>query len=309
MKIFGPVPSRRLGMSLGVNNIPYKICTYSCVYCQIGKAVKMQANREVFYPPEELLAEVKTTLAKTEGGVDYITIVPDGEPTLDLNLGRLIGRLRETGIPIAVITNASLLHLPDVREELALADWVSVKIDTVKKETWKRIDRPYKSLDLERTLEAVGLFAGAFRGKLATETMLVRGINDTSEEFAATADFIQTVKPTTSFLAIPIRPPAVSTALPPDEAVLNEAFQIFSERLDSVEYLTGYEGNAFSSTGNATEDILSITAVHPMRDDAVRALLLKTGDDWTVVEGLLQKGLLQESNYNNHFYYLRKFTK
>lgn len=309
MKIFGPVPSRRLGMSLGVNNIPYKICTYSCVYCQIGKAVKMQAEREIFYPPEELLAEVETALAKTGGGVDYITVVPDGEPTLDLNLGRLIGRLKETGIPVAVITNASLLHLPDVRKELALADWVSVKIDTVKKETWKRIDRPYKSLDLERTLDAVGLFAGAFHGKLATETMLVRGINDTPEECVAAADFIQTVKPTISFLAIPTRPPAVSTALPPDEAVLNAAYQIFSERLDSVEYLTGYEGNAFSSTGNATEDILSITAVHPMREDAVRELLRKTGDDWKVVENLLHEGSLQESSYNNHYYYLRKFTR
>jgi wyosine [tRNA(Phe)-imidazoG37] synthetase (radical SAM superfamily) len=139
--------------------------------------------------------------------------------------------------------------------------------------------------------------------------MLVKGINDTLEEFASTADFIGTVKPETSFLAIPIRPPAVSTTLPPTEDVINAAYQIFSGRLTSVEYLTGYEGNGFSSTGDATEDILSITAVHPMREDAVRELLLKTGDDWKVVEGLVRQGALQESSYNNHFYYLRKFTK
>jgi wyosine [tRNA(Phe)-imidazoG37] synthetase (radical SAM superfamily) len=297
-------------MSLGVNNIPYKICTYSCVYCQIGKAVKMQGERQVFYQPEDLLAEVRTALAKTgDVRTDYITIVPDGEPTLDLNLGKLIGQLKTTGIPVAVITNSSLLHLPAVRTELALADWVSVKVDTARGSTWKKVDRPYKSLNLETTLEAIGLFAEGFHGKLATETMLVKGLNDAPEEFAATADFIKTVNPETSFLAVPIRPPAVSTALPPDEAVLNAAYQIFSERLASVEYLTGYEGNGFSSTGDAMEDILSITAVHPMREDAVRELLRKTDDTWKVVEGLVRQGALQESSYNNHFYYLRKFTK
>jgi wyosine [tRNA(Phe)-imidazoG37] synthetase (radical SAM superfamily) len=310
MKVFGPVPSRRLGMSLGVNNIPYKICTYSCVYCQLGRAVKMQAERQVFYSPGELLAEAKASLAKTgDVPTDYITIVPDGEPTLDLNLGALIGQLKTLGIPVAVITNSSLLHLPAVRTELAGADWVSVKVDTARGDTWKRVDRPYKSLNLERTLEAIGLFAEGFHGKLVTETMLVRGINDTPEEFISTADFIKTVNPETSFLAIPIRPPAVSTVLAPAEAVLNEAYQIFSERLAAVECLTGYEGNAFSSTGNATEDILSITAVHPLREDALRELLLKTGDDWTVVEGLIRQGALKVSSYNNHSYYLRKFAK
>jgi wyosine [tRNA(Phe)-imidazoG37] synthetase (radical SAM superfamily) len=297
-------------MSLGVNNIPYKICTYSCVYCQIGKAVKMQNERQIFYSPEELLAEVKTALSKT-GNVhtDYITIVPDGEPTLDINLGKLIERLKTLGTPVAVITNSSLLYLPAVRSDLAGADYVSVKVDTVNADAWKKVDRPYKSLNLERTLEAIGLFAEDFHGKLVTETMLVKGINDAPEEIADTADFIKTVKPETSFLAIPIRPPAVSTALPPDEAHLNEAYHIFSERLGSVEYLTGYEGNEFSSTGNATEDILSITAVHPMREDAMRELLLKTGDNWNVVEGLVQDGRLKESLYNAHRYYLRKFTK
>jgi wyosine [tRNA(Phe)-imidazoG37] synthetase (radical SAM superfamily) len=310
MKIFGPVPSRRLGMSLGVNNIPYKICTYACVYCQIGKAVKMQATRQAFYPPEELLAEARAALAKTRDvRTDYLTIVPDGEPTLDINLGALISNLKTLGIPVAVITNSSLLHLQEVRRELAAADYVSVKIDAVRKDTWKRIDRPFKSLNLEDTLRAVQLFGAQYGGHLATETMLVRGINDTTAELAAIADFIQTVQPAVSYLSVPIRPPAVSTALPPDEATLNAAYQIFSERLASVEYLTGYEGNAFSSSGDAAADILGITAVHPMREDAVRELLAQTDDAWEVVEELLRQRSLQESSYNGHRYYLRKFTK
>ena len=310
MKIFGPVPSRRLGMSLGVNNIPYKICTYSCVYCQIGKAVTMQSKRQAFYNPDDLLIEVKTALEKVqEAEADYITIVPDGEPTLDINLGILIKKLKTLNIPVAVITNSSLIAQPSVRDELAEADYVSVKIDAISKETWKRVDRPYKSLDLEKILDGIALFRKAFNKKLTTETMLVKGRNDTTEEFIRLADFIKTVKPETAYLAVPIRPPAVSSVLPPDETTLNEGYHIFSERLPSVEYLTGYEGNAFSSTGDPAEDILNITAVHPMREDAVKALLEKTGDNWKIVDALIEQKSLQESSYSGHRYYLRKFTK
>ena len=310
MKIFGPVPSRRLGMSLGVNNIPYKICTYSCVYCQIGKAVTMQSKRQAFYNPDDLLIEVKTALEKAQGAdADYITIVPDGEPTLDINLGTLIKKLKTLNIPVAVITNSSLIAQPSVRDDLAEADYVSVKIDAISKETWKKVDRPYKALDLDKILDAIALFRKNFNKKLTTETMLVKGLNDTRAEFTLIADFIKTVRPETAYLAVPIRPPAVSSVLPPDEATLNEGYHIFSERLPSVEYLTGYEGNAFSSTGDPAEDILSITAVHPMREDAVKALLEKTGDNWKIVDTLIEQKSLQESTYSGHRYYLRKFTK
>lgn len=124
-RIFGPVPSRRLGKSLGVNNIPYKICTYSCLYCQVGKAIKMQVNRQEFYKPADLADEVKRILGRIKNKneyPDYLTIVPDGEPTLDINLGKLIVMLKTTGVPVAVITNSSLINLPEVREDLLLSD-------------------------------------------------------------------------------------------------------------------------------------------------------------------------------------------
>ena len=125
--VFGPVPSRRLGRSLGINNIPPKICSYSCVYCQLGRSLKMTSQRRAFYAPEALFAEVEQKLAALQRShelVDYLTIVPDGEPTLDLNLGKLIKLLKTLGIRIAVITNASLLDDPGVREDLEQADWV-----------------------------------------------------------------------------------------------------------------------------------------------------------------------------------------
>ncbi|MBC7260626.1 MAG: radical SAM protein, partial [Chloroflexi bacterium] len=127
MIAFGPVPSRRLGRSLGINNIPPKICTYSCVYCQLGRTLNMQIRRQSFYAPDEILWDVRSKVEHVrEAGesIDYLTFVPDGEPTLDLHLGRAIELLRSLGIKIAVISNASLIWQEDVREDLMKADWV-----------------------------------------------------------------------------------------------------------------------------------------------------------------------------------------
>ncbi|RKZ00434.1 MAG: radical SAM protein, partial [Candidatus Hydrothermota bacterium] len=117
MIAFGPVPSRRLGRSLGVNNIPVKICTYSCVYCQIGRTLKIQVDREEFYSPDEVFGEVKEKvedIRKKGEALDYITFVPDGEPTLDLNLGKEILLVKSLGFKVAVITNSSLIDREDV---------------------------------------------------------------------------------------------------------------------------------------------------------------------------------------------------
>ena len=132
INIFGPVPSRRLGKSLGVNNIPYKFCTYACIYCQIGKAIKIQNKRQTFYKTEKLVEEVQSILSYIKSSSeypDYITIVPDGEPTLDINLGKLIKDLKIFNVPVAVITNASLINNADVYRDLLIADYISVKID------------------------------------------------------------------------------------------------------------------------------------------------------------------------------------
>ena len=308
MKAFGPVPSRRLGKSIGVNNIPHKNCTYSCIYCQVGKAVRMQLERQAFYPPDELVSEVKAILEKTEKP-DYITIVPDGEPTLDIRLGELIRKLQGFDIPVAVITNSSLLYLPEVREELEMADYVSVKVDTVNNETWRKINKPLRSLRLEKILEGIRTFTDNFSGKLVTETMLIKGINDMEEEIKNTAKFIKSISPHTAYLAIPTRPPAFPEAVPVDEETLNRAYHQFAEFIPSVEYLTGYEGNAFSTTGDAENDILSITAVHPMREDAVAGLLKKSGMDFDVVSRLIEKGLLSKTVFGGKNYYVRKFAR
>lgn len=306
---YGPVPSRRLGRSLGINNIPSKVCTYSCTYCQVGLTRDMNADRRTLYAPEAVIEEVtsRVRLLRDQGkSIDYLSFVPNGEPTLDENLGSEIRALKRLEIPIAVITNGSLLTREDVREDLAAADWVSVKVDAVDERIWRRIDRPRGGLDLAAIRDGMRQFARGFEGVLVTETMLVRGVNDGEDSVRGVAAFLAELSPANSFLSVPTRPPAKAGVRPPEATAVNRAYQIFRERLDRVELLLGYEGNEFASTGRADEDLLGITAVHPMKRDAVQALLARTGDEWTVVDGLIAAGDLAAVAYGDDTFYVRR---
>jgi len=308
---FGPVPSRRLGRSLGINNIPPKMCPYSCVYCQIGRTLKLRLDRTAFYEPDKIFRDVEAKVreARRRGeSVDYLTFVPDGEPTLDLRLGEEIARLRPLGVKIGVITNASLLWRPDVREDLRRADWVSVKVDAVSPAVWRKINRPHGRLSWDLVREGLSEFARIFEGELVMETMLVRGLNDRPEEIEKTAAFAAGLKPRKSYLSIPIRPPAEKRVRPPDEQALNLAHQAFKAKSIPTELLIGYEGNAFAFTGNAEEDLLAIMSVHPMREDAVSRFLRKAGADPDTVKNMVRSGRLVEVRYKNETFYLRKLS-
>jgi len=309
---FGPVPSRRLGRSLGVNNIPPKVCTYSCVYCQLGRTDRMQVEREAFYAPKHVSGSIENKVRKAKElgeSIDYLTFVPDGEPTVDINLGTEIDLLKPLDIRIAVITNASLIWRSDVREDLMKADWVSLKIDSTREDVWRRTNRPYRTLRLTSILDGIREFANAYNGELVTETMLVKDVNDDGERLEEVADFLAQLKPTRAYLAIPTRPPAERWVKPPDEKVVNQAYQIFSRKVERVEYLIGYEGNAFAFTGNVEEDLLSITAVHPMRQEAVSALLSNAKADWRVVDKLITEAKLVKTEYDGKMFYMRSLVR
>jgi wyosine [tRNA(Phe)-imidazoG37] synthetase (radical SAM superfamily) len=309
MKAYGPVPSRRLGQSLGINHVPPKVCTYSCVYCQLGRTDRMRCERCEFYPPEEVVGDVEEQVRRARENderIDYLTFVPDGEPTLDANLGREIELLEPLGMKIAVLSNASLMWMEEVREDLLGADWVSMKVDAVTDDVWRRVDRPHGRLDIEAVLDGMREFADVFEGELATETMLVRGLNDDCDETARVAAFLQELDPDKAYVAIPTRPPAEDWVEPADEEAVNRVYQIFESRLRHVEHLIGYEGDAFASTGDAREDLLSITSVHPMREEAVRKLLSRAGSNWGTVERLIDEGKLVELPYSGKRFYMRK---
>jgi len=311
--VFGPVPSRRLGRSLGINNVPAKTCSYSCVYCQLGKTVNVTTRRQAFYKPQDIFKMVKLKIDKAVSRserVDYLTFVPDGEPTLDINLGKIISLLKQIGIPIAVVTNTSLISRDDVKEDLMNADLVSFKIDAVSEDLWRRANRPHRNLELTVILEGLIDFADKFKGSIISETMLMDRMNY-ENEFQDAAGFLKHLKRLDkAYIAIPTRPPTEKRVKPADEKTVNAVFRIFTEKLgqDRVEYLIGYEGNAFASTGRIKEDLLSIMAVHPMREEAVTEFLRKADADWHIVEELLGKHELIELEYEGYRYYMRKIA-
>ncbi len=305
---YGPVPSRRLGRSLGINNIPAKICSYACIYCQLGNTLHMSIKRQKFYQPEDIFKSVKNRLSvlkEKNEPIDYIAFVPDGEPTLDINLSKEIELLKEFNIKLAIITNGSLMDRDDVQNDLISFEWISLKVDSALKEVWKKIDRPHGKLDFESIKKGYIEFSKKYQGNLNTETMLVKGINDTEESLEKTAAFIKKLNPNTAYISVPIRPPAENSVKQPDEETLLKAYDIFNKHGLNTVLLAHYEGDNFTYTNNFEKDILAITSVHPIRDDALKIFLEKSNATLKNVEKLIEKNLLKKTFYNNHYYYSR----
>ncbi len=295
-----------------MNNIPPKLCSYSCAYCQIGLTDSMTVVRKRFYSPEEIYNEAALRISELERAgerIDYLTFVPDGEPTLDLNLGRTIEKLKVFGFKIAVITNATLIWDEDVRDDLMKADWASLKIDSVDEKVWRRIDRPHGTLKLDKILEGAGTFSNEFKGTLVSETMLVKGVNDSTDILKQTADFIATLNPYKAYILVATRPPAEKWVQPPDEERLNAAYQIFNERLTSVELLAHSEGTDFTFTSDAEKELLSILAVHPMSVKAVREFLDKSQTTWDLIERLVAEKAVRQVEYSGDLYLMKNLSK
>lgn len=311
--VFGPVPSRRLGRSLGVNNVPPKHCSYSCVYCQLGRTTDLTCARRAFYPWRDVVGEVASAVrAVGEGNVDYVTFAPDGEPTLDANLGLEIGGVKEeTGKPVAVLTNGSLLFREDVRQELCEADLVSVKVDAAGEGAYRRVNRPHPGLRLELVLEGLREFARGYRGRLVTETMLVRGVNDGAAEVERVARFLRSVGPSKAYVAVPTRPPAEPWVRPASEEAVLRAYSIFREHLgrERVELLVGYEGPSFGAVGDPVEGLLATASVHPLRLDYAYAMLEGYGLDPEAVLGeLVREGKVVVLEYGGHRFVMRRIA-
>ena len=306
------MPSRRFGRSLGINNIPPKSCSYSCVYCQVGRTPETTTAPRAFRPPQKIISAVtrRVEVLRTRGEqVDFLTFVSDGEPSLDHHLGAEIDGLRPLGVPIAVISNGSLAWREDVRAALCKADRVSFKVDSVDETSWRRVDRPDPSLQIDVILDGMLRFSSSFEGELITETMLIRDLNDASDAIDATAAFMESLGPRVAYLAVPTRPPAEPWVRPAREDRVNRAFQRFAERLPRVELLTGFEGTAFGTTGDPIEDLLGITAVHPIREDALLSLLARDGADRSILDRLISEDRLRPVRYQGHTFYVRRLSR
>ena len=309
--VFGPVPSRRLGRSLGVNNIPPKHCTYSCVYCQLGRTDHLTVNRRRFYDWDFIVREVVNKANRVGlSHIDYVTFVPDGEPTLDVFLGKEIREIKKKlSVRVAVITNGSLLWMDDVRSDLQEADWVSVKVDAVTEDIYRRVDRPHPSLRLPAVRGGIEEFSRAYNGVLVTETMLVAGVNDSVSEIEGIARFVEKLNPAKAYIAVPTRPPAEAWAIPPSEKVVLMAYQIFEEYLGNrVELLLGAEGGDFViDPVKPIESILGIISVHPIRKNVLTRLLADKGlDPNEVIGGLIGSGEVAVVEFEGEEFLVRR---
>ena len=304
---YGPVPSRRLGISLGVNNIKPNTCSYNCVYCQAGDTECCSICIDSCLSSHELYLFLKKKveeLEKNKINFDYISFVPNGEPTLDVNLGKSIMLIREFGYKIAVFTNSSLLWNDNVKENLLFADYVSVKVDTTDEEKWLKINRPHRKLSIEKVLNGIHEFTHSYSGILTTETMLVKNLNDNLENVERTCNYLNTLKRNLSYFAIPIRPPIEKYGVPPPKNILNEISGFVKDNLPDVEMLCCPESNDFRASEDIENEILGIISVHPLRETAAKSFLQSIGGNIEQINDMLKRGLLREHIYSGERFFM-----
>lgn len=260
--VYGPVPSRRLGRSLGVSPIPAKSCNYSCIYCQLGATGHLCTERRSFFPPDDILNEIRSSLRS--GNIDYITFVGDGEPTLNSDLGYLLQETKKmTDIPLAVITNGSLFYRQDVRRELAVADLVMPSLDAADEKTWRRINRGDSKISYKMLVDGLRQFKKENKCEFWLQVMLIKGINDSPEQLIKHQTIIKSIGPDKVCITTAVRPPAEDFVLPPDEETVRMAESVLGSSCAYSERETGQ----FSTAGFtcASEAILSVAARHPLR--------------------------------------------
>ncbi len=275
--IFGPVSSRRLGQSLGVDTIPSKTCTWNCVYCQLGKTREYSIDRKEYVPTEEVIQELKAALQHhAPGEIDWITFVGSGEPTLHNHLGEMIRRTKAmTNIPIAVITNGSLLCRPDVREELMEADAVLPTLNAGNEALYQKINRPHSSFSFKQLVSGLKAFRDVFKGKLWVEVMLIEGLNDSTEALQELAETLRKIHPDAVHLILPTRPPSETWVHVPEQQGLMRAQAILS----GIAELVNPSQSHFElhDPENLIAEITGILKRHPIMQKELEAALKKLG--------------------------------
>ncbi|MFA6814963.1 MAG: radical SAM protein [Lentisphaeria bacterium] len=267
--VFGLVPSRRLGLSLGVSPIPERTCNHTCVYCQLGRTQHLTNTRKMFFPTQEIVQELKTYLEK-KMQFDVITLVGEGEPTLYLGMGEIIQEFKKiTDKPITVITNGALMSDPQVRKELCCADIVLPSMDATNPEQYRKINRPFGTLQYQETFQGLIDFSHEFKGELWVEIMLIEGMNNDEESLQNFKTMLSQIKYDRVYLNTPVRPPAEGYVQQASKKSLARAVDLLGGI--SIDMLTA--GNFFSEVPDSVEALTSICRRHPMNQFEIAAFL------------------------------------
>jgi wyosine [tRNA(Phe)-imidazoG37] synthetase (radical SAM superfamily) len=301
--VFGPVPSRRLGRSLGIDLVPYKTCTFDCIYCDLGRTTHKTTSRQLYVPPEEMLYEFERTLSGLDKKPDFITLSGSGEPTLNTALGEVIREVKEiTSIPVAVLTNSSLLSLEEVRKDVSEADLVVPSLDAVTPALFEYINRPHPSIKIEEIISGLVQFRKSYRGQLWLEILFCRGVNDGSKEIEKLREAAERIEPDRIQLNTPVRPPAEDFAFPLTSAQLEEIRKRLGDKAEIISEWTAPSGETVRSALDS--EILNLIKRRPCTaEDITKALGLHLGEVVKCLERLLKEGGVHYRMYEHRGFY------
>jgi wyosine [tRNA(Phe)-imidazoG37] synthetase (radical SAM superfamily) len=301
--IFGPVPSRRLGRSLGIDLVPYKTCSFDCIYCDLGRTTHKTTSRQSYVVSGEIQKELELTLSILDKKPDYITLSGSGEPTLNTNIGDIIHKIKEiTFTPVAVLTNSSLLSLNEVREDLSEADVVLPSLDAITPALFEYINRPHASLKIEEIVSGLIQFRKEYRGQIWLEILFCRGVNDGREEIEKFKGVIEKIQPDRVQLNTPVRPPAEDFAFPLTLAQLEEIRERLGDKAEIVSEFAAPAGDKFNSVKDS--EILNLIKRRPCTaEDISKALGLHLDEVVKYLEKLLKEGDVHYRMYEHRGYY------
>ncbi|SPD72955.1 Radical SAM domain protein [uncultured Desulfobacterium sp.] len=300
--VFGPVPSRRLGMSLGVDLIPPKTCTYDCLYCQVGRTTKMIAEPQPLVPVDQVISEIKGKLSRTSP--DTITLAGSGEPTLNSDIGRVISGIKGlTRTRVAVLTNGSLFSKEDVRRRVLDADIILPTLTSVYEETFKIIHRPHPGLFVADIIDGIIRLRNEFKGQLFLEVVFLAGINHSEREIEGLKAAIGLIAPDRVQLNTVVRPPADERAISLDNKILEEIMVFFG---GNTEIIAGSARKAGTGENDLLIDnLLEMIKRRPLKTaDIATALGLQLEDVEDLIKGLLIKGRIRKQQHSGDVYYL-----
>jgi wyosine [tRNA(Phe)-imidazoG37] synthetase (radical SAM superfamily) len=302
--LFGPVSSRRLGLSLGIDLLPPKICTFDCIYCEIGRTTLRTAKRKEYVPTSGVLKEAENYLQSEAAKIDYVTVTASGEPTLHSKIGDIVSRLKDISPkPVAVMTNSSLLHLPEVRRALLKADVILPSLDAVRSDTFRRINRPIRSVRIEQIISGLKDLRQEYTGQIWLEILFVQGINDRLEEVEELRKVLKTVQPDRIQLNTVDRPPAEDYASPLSSARLETIREVLGERAEVIVDFKRRIQQGFRPL--VESEILAMLARRPCTVEDISGLLNVSQDEISaVMESLIKKHRAQCKAYDQRVFYI-----
>jgi wyosine [tRNA(Phe)-imidazoG37] synthetase (radical SAM superfamily) len=301
--LYGPVPSRRLGRSLGIDLVPHKICTYDCIYCQIGGTTEKTPVRKEYAPVKEILEEVSSFLKGETSSVDHLSLSGSGEPTLHSQIRSVIEGIKAiSSIPIAVITNGSLLYDKKVREDLLHADIVLPSLDAVSLEVFMKINRPHPGFSVEKVIEGLVQFRKAFKGQIWLEILFCKGVNDSKEELIRIKRVVDGIQPDLIHLNTVVRPPSEKWAVPLNQEEMEEIKAFFGKTASIISEFDRHPPTILER--DIKKEILEILKRRPLSaSDLSKGMGISKSELDGYIKPLMEEGKIQSRLFRDSIYY------